>query len=72
MATAQDVDLADTWLRGQYNEGALDTLSDPFAIVTDHQKRQKMNTSGSTFSNKDIPILVYEGDKMHDSISPNS
>ena len=55
MATAQDVDLSETWIRGQYNKGTLDTLSDPFDIVNDHQKYQKTNTSGSTSTNKDIP-----------------
>ena len=72
MATAQDVDLSNTWLRGKYNKGTLDTHLDPFDIVTDHQKHQKTNTSGSTSANKDIPISVYEGEKLHESISPNS
>ena len=30
MATAQDVNLADTCMRGQSNEGLSDLLSDPF------------------------------------------
>ena len=72
MATAQDVDLSETWIRGQYNKGTLDTLSDPFDIVNDHQKYQKTNTSGSTSTNKDIPISVSEGNKLHDSIWPTS
>ena len=33
MDTPQDVDLADTWLRGQSNEGASDPISDPFALI---------------------------------------
>ena len=36
MATAQDVDLEYTWLRGQFNKGVLDPISDLFTIVTDH------------------------------------
>ena len=72
MATDQDVDLADTWLQGQSKEGLSDPLSDPFAILTDHHKRQKMNTSGYSSDNKDIPISVSEGDKLHEVRSPTS
>ena len=67
MATVQYVDLEDTWLQGQSNEGALDPLSYPFDIVTDHHKRQKTKTSGSASVNKDVPILDYEGDKSNES-----
>ena len=72
MATAQDVDLADTWLRGKSNKGVSDPLSDPFAIVTDHHKCQNTNTSGSASANKDIPISVSEGEKLHEASSPTS
>ena len=72
MATAQDVNLADTWLRVQSNEEASDPLSDPFAIVTDRHKHQKTNTSGSASANKDIPVSVSEGDKSHEASSPTS
>ena len=72
MATAQYVDLADTWMRGQYNEGASDPLSYSFTIVTDHNKRQKTNTSGSDSANKEIPISVSEGVKSHEARSPTS
>ena len=72
MTTSQDVDLAYTWLRGKYNEGAPDPLSYPFAIVTGHYKRQKMNTSVSASSNKNIPISASKGDKSHESSWPTS
>ena len=72
MATAQDVDLEDTWLSKKSNEGRSDPLSDPFAIVTDHHKHQKTNTSGSDSANKDIPIYVSEGVKLHEASLPTS
>ena len=72
MATDQDLYLADTWMWVQSNEGAPDPLSDTFAIVTDHHKLQKRNTSGSASANKKIPILVSEGDKSHEASSPTS
>ena len=72
MATSQDVNLAYTWLQGQSNKGELDPLSDPFAIVTDNHKRQKIITSGSASANKDIPISVSERDNYHESSSPTS
>ena len=72
IATAQDVYLAETWLQFQSNEGASDILSYHFNIVTDHHKRQKTNTSGSSSSNKDIPILVSEGVKSHEASLPTS
>ena len=58
MATAQDVHLLDTWLRGQSNERSSDPLSDPFAIATDNQKRQKTNISGYASSNKNITVQL--------------
>ena len=72
MATSQDVNLADTWLRVQSNEEASDPLSDPFAIVTDRHKHQKTNTYGSASANKDIPVSVSEGYKSHEASSPTS
>ena len=72
MATAQYVDLSETWLQGQSNKGASDPLSYPFAIVTDHNKRQKTNTSGYYYANKDIPISVSEGEKLHEASLPTS
>ena len=72
MATAQDVNLADTWPRLQSNEEASDPLSDTFVIVTDCHKHQKTNTSGSASDNKDIPILASEGDKLNLASSPTS
>ena len=48
-ATAEDVALADTWLNSSsQNVDEKDRLSDPFAIVTDHHKRQKTDTTGTT------------------------
>ena len=61
MATSQNVYMAYTWLRGQSNKGELDTLSDSFAVVTDHHKSQNLNTSVSASSNIDSPISVSEG-----------
>ena len=72
MATAQDVDLSDTWLWGKSNEGASDLFSDTCDIVTDHHKRQKTNTSGSASTNKDIPISVSGGEKLHEASSLTS
>ena len=71
-ATAQDIDLADTWLQGQSNEGASDPLSYTFYIVTDHRKCQNTNTSGSASANKDIPISVPDGDNSCEASSPTS
>ena len=72
MATAQDIDLADTCLQVKCNKRALDQILGPFIVVTHHHKRQKINASGSTSNNKDIPISVSEGDKSHESSSPTS
>ena len=69
MATSQDVNLEDTWILGQSNEGALDPLSDPFAIVTDNHKRKNTNTSESASANKEILISAYERDKSHKASS---
>ena len=49
-----------------------DPISYPFAIVTDHHKHKKTNNLGTASDNKDIPILVYEGVKSHETISPTS
>ena len=46
-----------------------DPLLDTFDVVTDHHKHQKTNTLGYASSNKDIPILVSEGDKLHEASS---
>ena len=35
-ATTKVVTLADTWLNGPPDMGAMDQLSDTFAVVTDH------------------------------------
>ena len=72
MATSQYVDLSYTWMQGQSNKGASDLISDTFANVTDHHKRQKTNTSGSASANKDIPISASEGYTWHKAISPTS
>ena len=72
MAISQDVNLADTWLQFQSNVEASDPISDPFAIDTDHHKRQKTNTSGTAYSNKDIPISASGRAKSHKASSPNS
>ena len=62
VATVKDVDLVDTWLQGQSDKEASDPLLNPFAIVTDHQKRQMTNTSGSASDNKKIPISFSRGE----------
>ena len=72
MATTQDVDLEDTWLRGQFSEKASGPISDSFDIATDHHKHQNKNTSGYDSANKDTPISVSEGDKLHETSSPTS
>eukprot|EP00957_Ditylum_brightwellii_P200216 15262686-Ditylum_brightwellii.AAC.1 len=47
-ATAEDVALADTWLNIlSQNVDTKDLLNDPFAIMTDHHKRQKTVTTGT-------------------------
>ena len=62
MATAEYFNLADTWLYGPHRSvGAKYHLSYPFAVVTNHHKRQKTNTTGSSPS-KPNPILASEGD----------
>ena len=72
MATAQDVDLSDTWLQGQSKKEASETLSDPLYILTYHHKHQKTNTSGSASAIKDIHISVSEGEKSYEAISSTS
>ena len=66
-ATAEEVELADSWLSAVAKEGANDDqLSDPFAVVTDPTKRRKTIAQGGS---KDIPaeagppISDSEGDK---------
>ena len=49
VATTKDVNLVENWLNGQSAARATDQLSDPFAILIDHTKRQKMDTPGSSF-----------------------
>ena len=72
MATAQYIDLADTWLRFQPNGGASDPLSDPLYIVTVHHKSQKTNTFLPTSGNKESSVLSSERDKSHKARSPTS
>lgn len=48
-ATPEDVALADTWLNSSsQNVDGKDRLNDPFAIVTDHHRRRKTDTTGTT------------------------
>ncbi|KAL7532041.1 hypothetical protein ACHAXR_004390 [Thalassiosira sp. AJA248-18] len=48
-ATAEDVELVDTWLNSSSQDvDAKDRLNDPFAIVTDHHKRRQTETTGAT------------------------
>jgi hypothetical protein len=61
-ATAEDVELADTWLSSSsQNVDGKDRLSDPFAIVTDHHKRRKTETTGTT-PPKPTQTLASEGE----------
>ena len=47
MATAEYINLEDTWLNGPPGSvGAKDNISDPFAVVTYYHKLQKTNTTG--------------------------
>ena len=39
--------MAETWLNGTPDMGATDHLSDPFAIVRDHQKSRKTTNHGN-------------------------
>ena len=43
MATTEDVLKADTWLSDQQNVDATDQLTDPFAMVPDHNKKNDHN-----------------------------
>ena len=62
MATAEDVNLADTWLNGPPGSvGEKDQLSITFYVVTNHHKRQKTNTTGSSLP-KPNPISASKGD----------
>ena len=66
-ATADDIELADSWLSAVADVGAdKDQLSDPFAIVTDPTKRQNTEAPGGPKDNPAIqgpPILDSERDK---------
>ena len=46
-ATTKVVTLADTWLNGPPDMGAMDQLSDPFTVVTDHHKSRKTTNNGN-------------------------
>ena len=65
-ATAEEVELADSWLSAVAIEGANeDQLSDPFAIVTDPTKRRKTEAHGGSKdnpANAGPPISDSEGD----------
>ena len=62
MATAEDVNLVDTWLNGPPRSvGAKDQLSDTFAVVTNHHKCQKINATGSSPPNTN-PMSFSEVD----------
>ena len=67
-ATAEDIELADTWLSAVAKEGANeDQLSDPFVIMTDPAKRRKTAAPGGSKDNttqKGTPTSVSEGDKI--------
>ena len=52
--STKDVILAETWFNGQSAVVATDQLSDPFLIVTDHTKRQKTDTPGSSSPSSNI------------------
>ena len=64
--------MADTPLNSQSNVVASDQLSDSFAIMTDHQKRQKTNNPGFTRACNNIPLLAYKGDNLPGNISTPS
>ena len=72
MATAEDINLEDTWLRGLSNEEASDPITGPIAIVTAHHKRQKTSPSGHNSLDKTIPISASEGGGKQGSSSPVS
>ena len=66
-ATAEDVEMADTWLSSSsQNVEEKDRLNDPFAIVTDHHKRQKTDATG-TKPPKPTQTSASEGEKFYNS-----
>ena len=70
MATPKDVNLADTWLYGQSEEGASDQLTDPFAVVVDHHDSQKATNPGQNPVSHTNPISLSEGDGSPGISSP--
>ena len=60
MSTTSDVDLEDTWLNGTPKMGALDQISDPFSVMTDHHKLRKTTNPGSPTSkqNSETPATA--------------
>ena len=72
MATSNDVNLAGTWLNGQYAVDAMDQISDPFAIVTDHTKHRKTDTRGYSSMSSNIHTSDSEGDNSPGNSSPPS
>ena len=66
-ATAEDIELADSWISAVANAGAdKDQLSYPFAIVTDPTKRQKTEAPGGSKDKPEIqgpPVSDSEEDK---------
>ena len=61
MATSKDVNLADTWLNDPTRSvGVKDQISHPFAVVTDHHKRKKTNTTRSSLTKPNF-ISASEG-----------
>ena len=75
-ATANDIELVDTWLSAVAKEGAnKDQLSDPFAIVTDPTKRRRTEAPGGSKDNPAIQgptISDSEGDKTTSGTSSQS
>ena len=71
-ATADDVNLADTWLSSSSQKvDAKDRLNDPFAIVTDHHKRRQTETTGTTPS-KPTRTSASEGESSTPSQTEHS
>ena len=64
-ATTKDVNLADTWMNCQSTEGAMEHLSDPFAIVTDHKKHPQTNTPDNPSPSKIIHTSNSRRDILH-------
>ena len=76
MSTAEDIELADSWISAVADVGAdKDQLSDPFAIVTDPTKRRKTEAPGGPKDNPAIqgpPISNSERDKTTSETSSQS